>query len=121
MNTIYWITTLGTLSNISCIFTGLVSVSLLIIFYIIINNEEFTAQTIAIAKKSIKWLICFLIPLILINIFIPNKKDLYIIYGVGTTLDYLKDNPKANQLPDKCINALGTWLDNLNIEDKKKE
>ena len=48
--------------------------------------------------------------------FIPSTEQLYMIYGVGGTIDYLKENPTAKELPDKCIKALDTWVDNLNKE-----
>ena len=34
-----------------------------------------------------------------------------LIYGVGGTVDYIKANPTAKKLPDKCINALDKWVD----------
>lgn len=51
-------------------------------------------------------------------IFIPTKQDILLIYGVGTTLDYLQDNEKVQQLPDKCVDALDTWVESLSEEKK---
>jgi hypothetical protein len=42
------------------------------------------------------------------------------IYGVGGTIDYIKSNDKAKKLPDKCIEALDKYLDNINKEEKDK-
>ena len=50
-------------------------------------------------------------------IFIPTKQDMILIYGVGTTLDYLQDNEKVRQLPDKCVDALNTWIESLSEEE----
>lgn len=47
--------------------------------------------------------------------------DLLIIYGVGGTIDYLKDNKDANKIPDKCVKALDKYLDDVLTEDKDKE
>ena len=44
-------------------------------------------------------------------IFIPSTKDALIIYGIGGTVEYLRDNPTARQLPDKCVEALGKFVD----------
>ena len=44
------------------------------------------------------------------NIFIPDKKTLYVIYDIGGTLDYLKENKTAKQIPDKAILALDKYL-----------
>lgn len=52
-------------------------------------------------------------------IFIPTKEDMMLIYGVGTTLDYLQDNEKVQQLPDKCVDALDAWVESLSEEDEK--
>jgi hypothetical protein len=49
-------------------------------------------------------------------IFIPTREDMLLIYGVGTTLDYLQDNEKVQQLPDKCVNALDAWVESLSEE-----
>jgi hypothetical protein len=49
----------------------------------------------------------------------PSKKDMLLIYGVGTALDYIQENETAKQLPDKCIEALNVWVESLN-ENKKK-
>lgn len=48
--------------------------------------------------------------------FIPSKQDMLLIYGVGTTLDYLQDNEKVQQLPDKCVDALEAWVESLSEE-----
>lgn len=51
-------------------------------------------------------------------IFIPTKQDMLLIYGVGTTLDYLQDNEKVQQLPDKCVDALDAWVESLSEEEQ---
>ena len=53
-------------------------------------------------------------------IFIPTKQDMLLIYGVGTTLDYLQDNEKVQQLPDKCVDALEAWVESLSQEEEKQ-
>ena len=53
-----------------------------------------------------------------INIFIPTKNEVLLIYGVGGTIDYVKSNKTAKQLPDKCIKALDKRADNINEENK---
>ena len=44
-------------------------------------------------------------------IITPTQEQAYLIYGVGGTIDYLKSNDKAKQIPDKVIYALDKWLD----------
>lgn len=50
-------------------------------------------------------------------VFIPSKQDMLLIYGVGTTLDYLQDNEKVQQLPDKCVDTLEAWVESLSEEE----
>lgn len=54
-----------------------------------------------------------------INVITPTTEQAYLIYGVGSAIDYIQDNPMAKQLPDKCIDALSRLVDNLNKEEKK--
>lgn len=54
-------------------------------------------------------------------LFTPSQKQLYAIYGIGGTIDYLKNNDKAKQLPDKCIDALTRYIDSIEKKEKKKE
>ena len=56
---------------------------------------------------------------VLLATIIPSKKELYMIYGVGGTIEYLKSNPNAKELPDKCIKALERWTDSVNKENNK--
>jgi hypothetical protein len=46
-------------------------------------------------------------------ILTPDTKQALIIYGVGGTIDYVKSNDKAKQLPDKVIDALDRYLDSI--------
>ena len=57
---------------------------------------------------------------IFINIFIPTTNQALLIYGVGGTIDYIKSNDTAKQLPDKCVKALDKYLDNLTKEENQK-
>ena len=57
----------------------------------------------------------------LINFFIPTTNEALMIYGVGGTIDYIKSNETAKQLPDKYIKALDKWAENLTKEENQKE
>lgn len=59
-------------------------------------------------------------------IIIPDTKTLYVIYGVGGTLDYLKENKTSKQIPEKAILVLDKYLNeqlgnNNNKGDKDNE
>ena len=57
----------------------------------------------------------------LINFFIPTTNEALMIYGIGGTIDYIKSNETAKQLPDKYIKALDKWVDNLNEEKQENK
>ena len=56
-----------------------------------------------------------------INFFIPTTNEALMIYGVGGTIDYIKSNGTAKQIPDKCVKALDKWVENLIKEENHKE
>ena len=113
MNDLYWITVLGNLSTITSVI-GILSACLFtvaIVAYVITYCEGYSNNQILRWKKM---LISFMFTTILfgtVSCFTPTTKELYMIYGVGGTIDYLKENPKAQEIPDKCINAIDKWLD----------
>lgn len=50
------------------------------------------------------------------SIIIPTQHDLMVIYGLGGTIDYIKSNDKAKELPDKVVNALTRYVDYVEKE-----
>lgn len=121
MSEIYWLTRLDDVS----VFIGFLIIFAVIgltigIAYMITNSDrdyEREKRDFKIGKKLAK--ICGSIALVLglLACFIPNTKDAYMIYGLGGTIDYIKSNEITKQLPDKCIQALDKYLDELNKED----
>lgn len=119
MSTLYWI---NVLDNIYLLFVLIFIASSIFSIACVIVNLTFSVDEISETfnyKRFIKaknWTYTLLIISTLVITFIPSKSQLYIIYGIGGTLDYLKENPTAKELPDKCIKALDTWVDNFNKE-----
>lgn len=124
MEEIYWLQRLGSLNALMwiCFVIGLV----LLITYLCIRftigsivfydwEKKFVSSYIKTVKTTVILTICSL----LLAILVPTTKEAYMIYGIGGTIDYLKENETAKQLPDKVINALDKWIDGLN-EDKNK-
>lgn len=125
MSEIYWITTLG---NISFIMTILAAISGIattivlianIIYYVEGDIKEREERMIKLLKTCRKYTIIPFIVSLLGAIFIPTTKQLYIIYGVGGTIDYLKENPTAKQLPDKVIKCLDNWVDDITPDNNE--
>ena len=121
MSTLYWITILGNLQGLCMLICALsLMLSAVCIFINLFYAEEIKEGYTIFSYKSFNKYKNLAYTILIIStlavIFVPSKRELYIIYGVGGTIDYLKDNPTAKELPDKCIKALDTWVDNLNKE-----
>ena len=54
-------------------------------------------------------------------VFVPKTNEALLIYGVGTTIDYVDNNETIKQLPDKAVQALDKYLDSLNKDSENKK
>lgn len=124
---LYFITRIGIIHGLTIpVFT--LSILTAIICYIVsIVEDDYTGENVCtewqkskLRKFANKMFIVFGIS-VTINVITPTTEQAYLIYGVGSTIDYIQDNPKAKQLPDKCIDALNRWVDNISKEETKKE
>ena len=128
MNDIYWITRFDALNTIFII-TLVISTLILVVAIIgwLINYDEeydFERKARKACEKAIRIAIIPFIIGLFGATFTPTTKEALLIYGIGGTIDYLKSNPTAKQLPDKCIKALDVWVDSWTLEQNdsiKKE
>lgn len=121
MSELYWLNVLGNLHDlcgVTAVLFFFVFVVLGIWILICINDSE-DASTFV--KKVLKGSFFVIVFGVFGCIFIPSQKNLLIIYGVGGTIDYLKENKDANKIPDKCVKALDKYLDDALKEDKDKD
>lgn len=128
MSELYWLNVLGNLNGV-CKLLMVLSITAFVacvIFYFVSKDEDLYSPLTS--KYIAKFIRFTLLPILIIstigNTFIPDKKTLYVIYGIGGTLDYLKENKTAKQIPDKAILALDKYLneqlgDNDNKGDKR--
>ena len=119
MNELYWINVLGALSNISTLFCMVFGIATIICFVWTIAgaiDENVDEKIHQISKKCLKYFAILLSIFLTINIFVPNKNDLYVIYGIGNVVDYCKKNDGMKELPDNAIKALNLYLKN-NIKE----
>ena len=117
MNEIYWITVLGNVSTLLailcglfCIYTGITIVVSLAKAY---EPDDFVKN---LSKFKLKFIIPLCVILSSAICFVPNEKQLYIIFGVGSVVDYVQDSETAKEIPDKAIKALDIWINSLNKE-----
>lgn len=125
MNEIYWITRFGAIHGISIAITVIAGIifTVCILGYMVNNDNDSPSRIkarqtfITFLKKSSIVLIIGLLGIV----FVPTTREAYIIWGVGGSIDYLKSNPTAKKLPDKCIIALDKWVDSLSEEKTESE
>lgn len=122
MNELYWITRIGAINTCFVTFLVLASIFLtgLMINYIILINDpcpyESDLRNLAKTKKWMGKAVIFFSISLLGTLFTPTTKEMYLICGLGGTIDYIKSNDKAKQLPDKCVDALDKYIESLNKE-----
>lgn len=122
MNELYWITRLDAINVLLAVFL-LISIVVFVIYLIgfLLNggdiDEGFTKKDFGVFKT-------FFFSSVLLSIavvFTPSEKDMFLIYGIGGTIDYIKSNDTAKQIPDKCINALDKFIDEYVNEDNNEK
>ena len=114
MSELYWLTRLEYIQNFLVIVMSISGIALFISFML-----WTMANYVEEAKLALKWVISSFTTLVissLIFVFVPSTKEAVLIWGVGSTIDYIQENETAKQLPDKCINALNDWVESLSDE-----
>ena len=116
MNEIYWITRLDAIQTLAIIAVFILGVltSIYIIAWFI--EDDFKNDS-KFKNMAIKCAAYISIPIFLL-VFIPSKRDMLMIIGIGGTKEYLKSNDTAKELPDKVIMAIDKLLDDT-IEEEK--
>lgn len=117
MSEIYWITRLDGLRiffiiAVVCAIIAVVVMSAICYESYIEEDKQFHRKTIT---KLVIGIACSAMALV----FLPTSNEALMIWGVGGSIDYLKANETAKQLPDKCIQALDAWVESIN-ENKEE-
>lgn len=117
MSEIYWITRLDGLRiffiiAVVCAIIAVVVMSAICYESYIEEDKQFHRKTIT---KLVIGIACGAMALV----FLPTSNEALMIWGVGGSIDYLKANETAKQLPDKCIQALDAWVESIN-ENKEE-
>ena len=119
---IYWLTRVSVIGS-ACKLVAILGFILLVVMLMLLPIiYQFLEDLEEGVRKKYKkcfcvavfvWFVC-----ILGAIFVPTQKEMLLIYGLGSTVDYVKSNDKANQLPDKAVEALTRYLDSMEKEEK---
>lgn len=127
MTELYWITRLNGIITVTGILLALaliVAASAAFALFVYREDYDYNEPQSAfqrikgrILEYRMKW-ICVVLFCLAIITFVPTQKEALLIYGIGGTIDYIKSNDKAKQLPDKCIDALIRYVDSIEKENK---
>ena len=129
MNEIYWITRLDLISDWLIGFAVITAIVTFIAIVTYIGNrsdyerygddayKRWTEFSSKIFKISLPCFFAFCVS----SILTPTTQEAMLIYGVGTTIEYVKQNNTLQQIPDKCINALDAWVDSLTKKESNDE
>lgn len=129
MNELYWITRLDLISGWLigfAVISGVITFVSLCCY--LANRCDYEEHEWEVSKNWMNFFaktfksstFCFFLFLIS-SILTPTTNEAMLIYGVGTTIDYVKKNDTLQQIPDKCINALDAWVDSLTEKELKNE
>ena len=123
MGQIYWLQRLAWVSDfftaalvVSSICLTMAGIAVLLAFCVGDLDEGFFRSVRPYAKK----LLLLFAFLCIGSAILPDKQDLWEIYGIGGTIDYIKSNDKAKELPDKVVDALTRYVDSIEQEKKDK-
>lgn len=124
MNELYWIGRCAAVNEIAGAVIAVVLFVLAIIgvaIFVGFLADVSLDENLPTAWKWIKRLTVIGSVATLFYVFVPSQKEMYLILGIGGTIDYLQSNEKAGQIPDKCLDAIDAWVDALVEDEKSKE
>ena len=119
MNEIYWLTRIDVIHVIAIVVIFVSAFFFFSYFVSFIFGEMDEEDLPPFLKRNMKRMLVVGIVSVIIEVFVPTKRDLLMIYGIGGIVDYVKQNDTAKNLPDKAIIALDKYLQTIQ-EDKEK-
>ena len=119
MKELYWILMCDSIIGL---FVALIVLSFAVLLFIALSfpnkYEDDYEKTKTNRIKTVKTSLIVMIISIIGATFTPTTKNMLLIYGIGSSIKYLKNNEGAKELPDKCIKALNYWVESLTPEEK---
>ena len=123
MTEIYWLQVVGNLGSLTVVAMIIAIIALIVLTIGYCAFEVYDDDDRAKQASIVKWLKRSAVAIIVSAagmVFIPSDKELMVIYGIGGTIDYIKSNDKAKELPDKVVDALTRYVDSIEKEEKDK-
>lgn len=118
MNEIYWLTRLDSIVGFLYFATIVGLIACVLSFAVSIQTDTYEDETVKKARRIFKKSLIVSVMACVINIFTPSTKEAFVIYGVGSTIDFVKSNDKAKQLPGKVVDALDKYVESLSDSTK---
>lgn len=123
MTEIYWLQVVGNLGSLTVVamIIAIIALIVLTIGYCAfgVYDDDDRAKQAAIVKWLKRSAVAVIVSAVGM-VFIPSDKELMAIYGIGGTIDYIKSNDKAKELPDKVVDALTRYVDSIEKEEADK-
>ena len=123
MTEIYWLQVVGNFGSLTVVAMIIAIIALIVLTIGYCAFEVYDDDDRAKQAAIVKWLKRSAVAIIVSAVgmvFIPSDKELMAIYGIGGTIDYIKSNDKAKELPDKVVDALTRYVDSIEKEEKDK-
>lgn len=125
----YWFTRLSAITialKAILIVSGVLTIATLIFWFIVyISDPDYITDEEEGKERYLKFgskILCISTIVFIIGLigrtFIPTTSEALLIYGVGESVEYLQNNKDAVQIPDKALQALNKYLDEV-IEDEE--
>lgn len=120
MKELYWIERLDSIQTFLMVLL-LVSVLCLVLALLLLSGYPKESKDHNLRNKVCKISGTSLVLSAIVLVFVPSTKEMYRIVGVGGTIDYLRQNETAKQLPDKCIKALDLFVNKMVGEESEQD
>lgn len=127
MREFYWITRLDTLEGLFgfFIFLGVIGLIIYIGFRVYwstpdCQNDETERSTTNTVLRVSMWFALLLMVGIPGCVFVPNKEEALVIYGVGGSIEYIQEHPDSEQLPPNLKKAVDKFVEEY-VDDKTNE
>lgn len=117
MMEVYWLTRVGVINEMAEVMLFL-SGLVLVFSPLLCSLMELEDADWLKPSTAIRWLAGVFIVGLLLKAFVPTKQDLYLIYGLGTVIEYMEGNDKVKEIPDKAVDAMIEWME-IDKEEKK--
>lgn len=119
MDEMYWITRVDGLLVFgkSILALSLIFIVCCSLVYITIDDE--LNEENRIISKMLKVSITTIVFSLLVVLFLPSKKELYLIYGLGSVIEHMRGSDKMEEIPDKAVDAIIEWMDLDKEEDAR--